>query len=333
MLQFPKNISDQNFQKTLVLIESLATTYQYLPLSRREKEKIIHLETLKSSLFSARIEGNNLTLIQASRANLQNPQKKSKLELSNLLKAQRLLARHNQPLEKKDILQIHQTVMANLASTAGKFRYESSAIFDGLGNIVYLTPDPNEMQTMLAVLLEKFNPLLAWKKALINTALCHYYFEKIHPFIDGNGRVGRILLKHQLLNIDLLPDLPLPIEEYFEKHRSDYYFFLEKNTTNLEKFVEFFLQGIAWSLKKVLTDVKKIKQTANQQTQTVNLLPRREEIFHIIQNHPYINLDSIARRFPTIPKRTIAYDVNQLIKKKLVNKHGKTRGVCYSARE
>jgi len=118
--------------------------------------------------------------------------------------------------------------MANLASTAGKFRYESSAIFDGLGNIVYLTPDPNEMQTMLAVLLEKFNPLLAWKKALINTALCHYYFEKIHPFIDGNGRVGRILLKHQLLNIDLLPDLPLPIEEYFEKHRSDYYFFLEK---------------------------------------------------------------------------------------------------------
>ncbi len=60
------------------------------------------------------------------------------------------------------------------------------------------------------------------------------------------------------------------------------------------------------------------------------LLPRRQEILEIIKDHPYITLDSIARRFPKTPKRTISYDVNQLVKKKLVNKHGQTRGVLYT---
>lgn len=64
-----------------------------------------------------------------------------------------------------------------------------------------------------------------------------------------------------------------------------------------------------------------------------NLLPRRQEIVYIIKDHPYISLENIARRFPMISKRTIAYDLQQLVKKNFVIKHGETRGVRYSAQK
>lgn len=63
------------------------------------------------------------------------------------------------------------------------------------------------------------------------------------------------------------------------------------------------------------------------------LLPRRQEIFAIITDHPYITFDAIARRFPATPKRTLAYDIASLIKQGLVQKHGVTRGVCYTVKE
>jgi len=61
-----------------------------------------------------------------------------------------------------------------------------------------------------------------------------------------------------------------------------------------------------------------------------SLLPRRQELVNIIGDHPYTSLDSLSRRFPTTPKRTIAYDVNYLVKNNFVIKHGETRGVRYS---
>jgi len=69
-------------------------------------------------------------------------------------------------------------------------------------------------------------------------------------------------------------------------------------------------------------------------TQTVEsgLLPRRQEVFNIIQDHPFISLDSIARRFPTTPRRTVAYDVCQLVRSHKIIKYGKTRGVVYSVK-
>lgn len=60
-----------------------------------------------------------------------------------------------------------------------------------------------------------------------------------------------------------------------------------------------------------------------------NLLPRRQEIYYIISDHPHIALEEISRRFPTTPSRTISYDVHQLVKKGFVIKQGETRGVVY----
>lgn len=68
--------------------------------------------------------------------------------------------------------------------------------------------------------------------------------------------------------------------------------------------------------------------------QPISLLaPRRQEILNIIADHPYLSFNTLARRFPGIPRRTLAYDVFKLLQAKLVMKHGVTRGACYTARE
>lgn len=96
------------------------------------------------------------------------------------------------------------------------------------------------------------------------------------------------------------------------------------------------LEKVAFSLKELLKSIdnlaniapnpKNIKSALDKKS----LLPRRQELINIIQDHPYISLDSLSRRFPTIPRRTIAYDVNYLAKNSFIIKHGKTRGVRYS---
>jgi hypothetical protein len=124
----------------------------------------------------------------------------------------------------------------------------------------------------------------------------------------------------------------LPIEEYFDEHKADYYYYLEKNTRHLDGFTTFFVKGLIWSLERLLADIKNLGQDSGASASTSALLPRRQEILQIINDHPECSLDFISRRFPTIPVRTIAYDVNWLVKHNHVIKHGETRGVVYSAK-
>lgn len=326
MLAFPSPLPPTKFQNTLEEIKSLSTALSFIPLNQTQQQHIFHTQFLKSSLFSARIEGNKLTLTEAAYTKLDTPKEKNKLEVSNVLTSLKTLSKITTPFSIESLKSIHQQVMKNLDPKAGHFRTESSAIYNQYGNIIYLTPEPNEAQQMIDVLIKKINSHTSNNlQNLLHIPACHYYFEKIHPFMDGNGRTGRVLLQYQLSRTKLFHGYIIPIEEYFDNLRDEYYFYLERNTTNLESLTQFFLEGISWSIQKILEDIK------NLSNRPQNLLPRRQEIHHIIEDHPYITLENIARRFPTIPKRTIAYDVQQLVKKGLINKHGQTRGVMYTA--
>jgi Fic family protein len=347
ILEFPTPIKLKDTLKIKKLtneILSLSVALKHIPLNSTQKQAIFHQEILKSSLFSAKIEGNQLTLIQAKQIDLSNPQKKSQLEISNVIKARNKIAAIPKKIKISNILYIHKTIMKNLHKNAGNIRSESSAIFDQYGNIVYLTPNPEEIDVMLISFLKKINnECKNPEDQLVTIAQSHYYFEKIHPFLDGNGRTGRILTHYQLYNTELFADFALPIEEYLNLNKSEYYDLLEKNTTRVSSFVTFFLEAVVWALKKLLEDIKNIEKTTNDQLnndnnnnnnnnnkETQELLPRRQEILKIIEDHQYSSFDFISRRFASIPKRTLAYDIAQLVKKDFIIKHGKTRGVVYS---
>jgi len=333
ILQFPLLPELTQYSDLFKKIEILSGSLKHAPLSKLQTTQIFHQQLLKSSLFSAKIEGNTLHLNSINQNALKNPKEKNKLEIANVFKALNISQKIKKPFEITSLLQIHQIVMKNLSQQNGQLRQESSAIYDQFGNIVYLTSEPSDATQMLSILIKQINLTFhsPWEKQLLKIGCCHYYFEKIHPFLDGNGRTGRVLLQYQLLQNSICQTAFLPIEEYFEKNKSEYYFYLEKNTRQLDAWLEFFLKGMIWALEKLLQDIKNLQINENMNPQTLALLPRRQEILNIIKDHPYISLDRLKRRFPTIPARTISHDVQQLIKAQLVTKYGKTRGVVYTA--
>jgi Fic family protein len=162
----------------------------------------------------------------------------------------------------------------------------------------------------------------------IKAVLAHYSFEKIHPFIDGCGRVGRLLIQATLHNQGYGMKGILPLEEYLDNNRNEYYRMLEEPEKDTTDYIEFMLEAISEAAKKG----KELILQNQIPTIEDSLLPRRAEILRIIKDHKMINFDQIRRRFANINERTLRYDIKKLLDNKFINKLGVTKGVYYTIR-
>jgi Fic family protein len=202
------------------------------------------------------------------------------------------------------------------------------AIFNSAGIAIFMPPPPR----LILFLTEKLFKYANSNKeefAPIKACLCHYTFEKIHPFVDGNGRVGRLLIQKILLQLGYGMKGLLSLEEYLDKHRSEYYLSLEDSERDVTGYLEFMLSAInetAQIAKELVLQKKK-----NDFSEL--LLPRRSEIYHIIKDHKLINFDAIRRRFLSVNERTLRYDLKKLQDNNLIRKRGTTNGVYYEPRE
>ncbi|MCJ7826421.1 Fic family protein, partial [Patescibacteria group bacterium] len=160
--------------------------------------------------------------------------------------------------------------------------------------------------------------------APIVSAVSHIWFEKIHPFTDGNGRVGRLLASWILQKEGYDFAGIVPFEQFLDEHRQEYYDGLLPDKQNVTLFVEFFLGAL---LSQVRVSLEEIKHPPLEFQS--NLLPRRQEILNIIRDHVTVSFDFISRRFRKIPSSTLHYDLLDLQKKGLVEKIGTTRGALY----
>ena len=322
MLHYPFPLTISDFADILQNISIQAGILTKLPVSPHIQQQHFLQNRLKSSLFSAKIEGGTLTLEQFQTTT----PSKQKQEVMNIASCLNSLPSLPNTLSEKDIVSLHNQIMSGISGELG-MRHEQTAIFDSSGAAVYLTPAIEDMKNMLTTLLEESHKTKTPQESIIHACVSHYYFEKIHPFVDGNGRTGRVLFQYELQKTKLFGECVVPVDEYIEQHLHQYYDLLERNTRNVHDFVQFMLDALLFSLQ---TMVQEVTQLMQQTSELPNLPPRRQEILAIIQDHPYISFDAIARRFPSIPRRTLSNDVAQLLKQKRIKKYGVTRGVLYS---
>lgn len=300
-------------------IEAIKIAVEGLSIKKEWSEQIRRNSILRSSVFSARIEGNRLTTDNFDSSVGSDREKK---EIQNLEKAYRMVFsnRFDVKFSQKLIRGIHAVVMSGISNQAGKYRQEPWAVFNGAGMAIYKAPAAFKVPELVDDLVE-YALGLKGHPAVV-AGIVQFVLEKIHPFADGNGRTGRLLSTWWLEKNGFGFEGMVPMEEFVDNHRDDYYAVLEE-TKNTVPFVEFYLEGLATTAWEM---IKKIQQPKAGDEE---LPPRRAEILAIISDHPLCSFDFIRRRFIQVNPKTLHYDLGKLIGMRLISKVGKTRGCLY----
>jgi len=315
----------QEIRKLLIELGALKVFFSQVKVLPHIEENLRRESLLKSALFSARVEGNPLSLEKMKFASrTKKPADLKKLEIFNLLRAYRYIygSRVPKKLNLGLIRKMHQMVMKSISAQAGKWRIEPWAIFNQAGVVIYFAPAPFRLPKLMEEFIQ-LNKNLKYEVP-IRAAILQFLFEKIHPFADGNGRTGRLISAYIMNNGDYAFRGLVSIEEIIDKNRENYYQALEPSgdTTFL---VEFFLKSLVEQAKLVLNKLSGKTEELPEDF----LLPRRREILEIIRDHPYCSFDFISRRFLAVNCKTLHYDLGQLQKKGFIIKAGKTRGARY----
>ena len=313
------HITNPKIDEYVSRINTYKTLFEKLPKLPQLQENLLRKSTLKSSLFSAKIEGNTLELSDVEFGSFKNREKKEVTQIFTALKNIRL---QKGDISEETVCNLHSIVMDGLTSDLGRFRHEPSAIFNVAGVAVYMPPSPQKVSVLMKDLMTYLN---VSDNNLSRIAIAHFAFEKIHPFLDGNGRVGRILMNWQLTRLGYGFSGLLSFEEYLEQNRERYYDALSIKNKDITRFVEFILEAIAVSSEKVILELQDKKEEKIEDT----LLPRRNEILLLIREHSMMSFDQIKRRFLAVNSRTLHYDLQYLLRERLIKKLGSTKGTVY----
>ena len=247
-------------------------------------DHIIAMYVRKEALLSSQIEGTQASLEDIfeyeSAAPLENLHDVE--EVVNYIKAMNYgLERLREfPMSIRVIKEIHAILLTGTRGqekTPGEFKRSQNWIGPaggGLKQASFVPPPPLEaLEAMgqLELYLHRENAV----PVLVNCALIHYQFETIHPFLDGNGRLGRLLITFYLCWKRVMVKPLLYLSYYFKLHRQEYYDRLDavRAHGNYEQWIGFFLRGITWTSKSVLETTKQVLKLA--ETNKRLLLDRR----------------------------------------------------------
>ena len=308
-------------------IEAERLHFSSYNLPEELKENIQRVSLLKSSLFSARIEGNTLEISDFEFG--RDAEEKKKQEVFNILEAASFINKNTKSSIAKDLfLKLHALTVKNIAADGGRIRTEISAIFNQAGVAIYMPPPPVQIAKLLDELLAYVNSENE-KFPLITAFVAHLLFEKIHPFLDGNGRVGRLLISAILKSKGWDFTFTVPFEEYLDEHKDDYYYYLDIGLTNTNDYLEYMLEAFYKQIERVKVHInEELSKEKNP-----FLPPRQEEILNIIKDQVVVSFDMIRRRFLQVPQRTLRWDLKKLLDRKLIEKSGETRGRYYRVRK
>jgi len=232
------------------------------------------------------------------------------------------------PISTRLIKQVHKILIEN---SRGKEKlpgeYRSSQNWIGGATIkdaIFIPPHHSNMPELLSDLELFINNQNINVPHLIKIAIAHYQFETIHPFLDGNGRVGRLLITLYLVANKLLSKPTLYISDFFEKNRQLYYDNLNNVRTknDLTQWIKFFLSGIIETSNNGIYTFQKILQlrTEVEDKKIVALgrrLPLAKKVINYLYKYPIINLSYLVEELG-ISKQTANTMINELVRLKVL---------------
>ena len=217
------------------------------------------------------------------------------------------------PVSLRLIRDIHERLMEGVRGerqTPGEFRHSQNWIGppgSTLNDASYVPPPVTEMLEALGS-LEKFLHSPGKLPPLIRLGLIHYQFESIHPFLDGNGRVGRLLIPLLLCAWNLLPEPVLYLSAYFEEYREGYYDLLlsVSQKGRWEDWLRFFLRGVVIQSRDAVVRIQRLqglRERYREQVQSARAAARLLQVVDLLFARPILTIRQVAAElavnFPT----------------------------------
>lgn len=274
----------------------------------------------REAVLSSRIEGTQATLgeVLAARAGaIPDANVDDVKEVDNYISALEYGIKRikTMPLSLRLLKELHAKLMANVRgdhATPGEFRRSQNWIGHAGCTLMTATYVPPSMEYLMDCLSELENFLHDKSlPPLIQIALIHYQFEAIHPFLDGNGRVGRLLITLFLIERDILPVPLLYLSAFFEATRKEYYARLLAVTKEGEwiEWLQYFLTGVAQQAEDAISRVKRINLLLdNWHDQTVGLA---NQLIDKLAANPFITISKMAESMK-VPYSTMQRGVMKL---------------------
>ena len=302
----------------LAVLESIAARIPNVEL-------FISMYVRKEALMSSQIEGTQATLEDILDPMLDTNTNRNIADVVNYIKATEFAITRLQtlPLCNRLIKETHAVLMKGVRGqekNPGEFRYSQNWIGgqgSTLKNARYIPPSPDDMQNAMSD-LEKYINTDDDLDALIQTALIHYQFETIHPFLDGNGRVGRLLITLFLMDKGILTTPALYISYFLKKNRGEYYDRMTEVRTkgNYEQWIIFFLQAIMESAGDATSTIDELITLHDTNTSVISKLGRASKntmlVFDYLESNPIIDIGKTAEAL-SITFNTASSAVRRLV--------------------
>lgn len=302
-------------------LATLDTLSSYIP----NMNLFVSMYVRKEALLSSQIEGTQATLEDVLDPLIEKNANQNVADVVNYIKATEFaLERMNTlPLCNRLIKETHEVLMSGVRGqekNPGEFRTSQNwigATGSSLKNARYIPPNPEDMINAMSD-LEKYINSDDSLDLLIQAALLHYQFETIHPFLDGNGRVGRLLITLFLMEKKVLNSPALYISYYLKKNRIEYYDRMSevRNKDNYEQWVKFFLNAIKESADESVDTIKKLSVLHDANVEKISAMGRATKnaraVFDYLEQNPIIDIGKTAEEL-NLAFSTVSLSVNRLV--------------------
>lgn len=299
----------------------------------------------KEALLSSQIEGTQCTLEDILNPLIDNNTNRDVSDVVNYIRATEFALERLKtlPLCNRLIKETHSVLLESVRGqekNPGEFRYSQNWIGgqgSTLRNARYIPPNPDDMLTAMSD-LEKYINSDDTLDPLIQAALIHYQFETTHPFLDGNGRVGRLLITLFLMEKGILSTPALYISYYLKMNRIEYYDRMTqvRRTGDYEQWISFFLQAFADSAEDAIHTIDQLTALHDKNIKLFDALTKRQrtsvlKVFSYLESNPIIDIQKTATALE-MSYNTVSKVVSILIDDGILaqtNKSGKAKIYSY----
>ncbi len=277
---------------------------EYIP----NLDLFIRMHVLKEATQSSKIEGTQTDMEEAllEKEDVAPDKRDDWEEVQNYVRAmnQAIAKLKKLPFSARLIREAHKTLLHGVRGRhklPGEFRQSQNWIGGAtISDAVFIPPAHTSIRELMGDLEQFVHDDRAYFPELLKIALVHYQFETIHPFLDGNGRVGRLLITLYLVSKGILKQPVLYLSDFFERNRTLYYDNLmrvrEKN--DLLQWFKFFLVGISETAKNSIAAFDKILKLQQKVETEIRTLGSRtanaQKVVHYLYQRPMIDAAKVG---------------------------------------